>query len=584
MADFLFLMLILYLAYLFIKKILVPMGYFIGGISYTIGSFLIRIILVLLAIHLVYLLIVKILIPAGSILGGVALIVVSVVALFIGSYTAIVNYIKAVGRNIDFTNWTWEKGDEPARRSYFFGPGYNQLSNTINDAFNLNSISGDKVSETARNFKGDEEGILGGILSIFGLVYLIIANICIYGIGTILSIIFFLIHGTFTTFFMLITYIIFSLVWLADRIYLIINRIKSDCPECHSRFLIPMFLCPNCGVVHKKLVPNTYGIFHHKCECSYELPSTFFTGRSELEAYCPDCSSPLVASDARPVVFQLIGGTTSGKTVYLSAFFHKFFEILNQRPYLSYEIGEGYENEFDNLEEYYSGMRDDATSRLNSQMYPVIIHLNSGAKRQFSIYDIAGEMFDGHTADSVTLQKQFHYCDGLLFILDPFSSGYLRDSRDDYSGSVFSNIAVEDVVTNFVNYLVSIGHKKANIRSSIPISVLITKADIREVKREIGPVKIANIYKKKEYGYETYDDARDGECRKFLIDIGLSAVVENLETEFSNLHYFPVSAIGHEPDGSEFEPWGITEPINWMLSLADKELSSSVDLSSNDNY
>ena len=61
-----------------------------------------------------------------------------------------------------------------------------------------------------------------------------------------------------------------------------------------------------------------------------------------------------------------------------------------------------------------------------------------------------------------------------------------------------------------------------------------------------------------------------------MVDIGLSATVDNLETQFSNLHYFPVSAMGHSADGTPYEPWGIMEAVEWMLPLADKELSDLI--------
>ncbi len=539
---------------------------------------MIEIILVILAIYLAYLFIVKILIPVTTVVGGIALFVVSIAAVAVGFCTAFANYFKAVRENINFRNWDWEKDNEPAKRSYFFGPGYAQLTGTIKEAFELNSLSGEKVSTTAKEFKGDSDGIWGGIKAIFGVIYLIIADICIYVIGTILCAVFGLIHGVITTAVMVLTYIIFTIVWIIDRLYLLKNKIRSDCPVCKSRFLIPTFMCPECGAMHKKLVPGPYGIWKHKCTCGHKIPSTFLTGRSKLEAYCPDCGSPLVASDARPIVFQLIGGSKSGKTVFLSAYFHEYLEKLRKNRNLEVEISDQYRPFFDELEEWYSGIDCPATAQLNSQMYPLLINSSLGVKRQFSIYDIAGEMFDGFTADSEILQQQFHYCNGLLFLIDPFSSGNLRDDRMN-SGedmSDFSDMPVEDVVTNFINYLVTTGHKKANARCTIPMAILIAKADVREIKRAIGPAKIASVFRNNQDVYASYEDARDGECRKFLIDIGLSATVENLETEFSNLHYFPVSAMGHAPDGSEYEPWGVTDAIDWMLPLADKELADLI--------
>lgn len=537
-----------------------------------------EILLACLGLYLAYLFITKILIPVGAVVGGVALVVVSVAALAVGFFSAFKNYFKAVRDNVNFRNWEWERDAEPAKRSYFFGPGYAQLIGTIKSAFAYHADSGRKVSMMADAIRGDDEGIWGGIRTIFSLIYLIIADVCIYVIGTALCAAFGLLHGGITTAVMIPTYVVFTIVWIIDRIYLLKYKIRSDCPVCHSRFLIPVFMCPECGAMHRKLVPGPYGIWHHKCTCGHKIPSTFLNGRSKLDAYCPNCDSPLIASDARPIVFQLIGGSKSGKTVFLAAYFHQYLEKLKANKEIQVEISDQYKPYFDELEDWYSGIDCPATAQLNSQMYPLLLHSSLGVKRQFSIYDIAGEMFDGFTAENEVLQQQFHYCDGLLFLIDPFSSGTLRNDRinagEDMSD--FSDMPVEDVVTNFTNYLVTTGHKKANERCSIPMAVLIAKADVKEIKRAIGPAKIASILKKPENGYTSYEEARDEECRKFLIDIGLSAAVENLEIGFSNLHYYPVSAMGHTPDGSPYEPWGVTDAIDWMLPLADKDLADLI--------
>ncbi len=539
---------------------------------------IIELLLVLLAIYLIYLFIVKIVIPVCTVLGSIVLVVVSLIAVAVGFFSAVTNYFRAVRENINFRDWDWEKDDEPAKRSYFFGPGYAQLIGTIKTAFELNYWSGVKVSETAKEFRGDSDGVWGVIKAIISVIYLVIADICIYVIGTALCAVFGLIHGTVTTVVMVLTYIVFTIVWSIDRLYLLKNKIRSDCPVCHKRFLIPTFMCPSCGRMHKKLVPGPYGIWKHKCTCGQKIPSTFLNGRSRLEAYCPECGAPLVASDARQVVFQLIGGSKAGKTVFLSAYFHEYLERLKRNREIRVEISDRYKPFFDELEGWYRGVDCPATAQLNSQMYPLLINSSLGVRRQFSIYDIAGEMFDGFTADSQVLQQQFHYCNGLLFLVDPFSSGSLREDRINSGEDIsdFSNMPVEDVVNNFINYLTSTGHKKANTRCAIPMAVLIVKADVREIKRVIGPAKIASVLKKNPDKYASYEEARDGECRKFLIDIGLSAAVENLEIAFSNLHYFPVSAMGHAPDGSEYEPWGVTDAIDWMLPLADKELADLI--------
>ena len=537
-----------------------------------------ELVIICLLIAAVIYIIINYVIPTVVAAGKIVVAIVAGIAVIAGFISAVTNYFAAIKNNIDFRNWKWEKDDEPARRSYYFGPGYEQLGATIKNAFELNAASGAKISEDGSSFKGDSTGLWGLLKAIGGLIYTIVGCVCVYIFGTVLCCALAIIHGSITTVFMLLTYVVFTVVWIIDRIYLLVKKIRSDCPNCHSRFLVPYFMCPECGAIHKKLVPGIYGIWNHKCNCGKTLPCTFLNGRSKLESLCPDCNASLVASDARPVVFQLVGGTGAGKTVYLSAFFHEYLNKLSDNCNLKFTITDQYRPYFEELEEWYNGTRCPTTQQLNSQMYPLLIDSSLGVRRQFSIYDIAGEMFNGFAADAEIQQQQFHYCDRLMFLLDPFSSGYLRANkiRNGANMSDFSDMAAENVATNFINYLIRTGHAKANSRCSIPIAVLIAKSDITEVERELCPARIALDFWNNMDFYGTYDNARDSICRQFLVDNGLSATVENLETQFSNLHYFPVSAMGHSYDGTPYEPWGIMDAIEWMLPLADKELSDLI--------
>ena len=185
--------------------------------------------------------------------------------------------------------------------------------------------------------------------------------------------------------FRILNYVINAIVWIIDRLSLVSKKISSDCPVCHTRFSMPAFVCPDCGAVHKKLVPGPYGTWKHKCTCGKKIPSTFLTGRSKLEACCPFCNSSLVVSDARPIVFQLIGGSKAGKTVYLAAFFHEYLEKLSQNRDLKVTIPEQYRPYFGELEEWFRGGDCPATAQLNSQMYPILIESGLRIKRQFSI-------------------------------------------------------------------------------------------------------------------------------------------------------------------------------------------------------
>ncbi len=506
--------------------------------------------------------------------GGIALVLAVGAAVVVGAFVAVKNYAIAIYHNINFRNWEWEKSSEPARRSYFFGPGYAQLRSTVSEAFHGLGTAATDMSDSAADLADSADGVRGTVLYIIALIYKVVGYICIYGFGTALGALLALLHGSVTTIVMVAIYIVFSIVWLIDRLYLLKNKIRSICPICKSRYLIPVFECPDCGAMHRSLVPGAFGIWHHRCECGKKLPATFLNGRSTLNAYCPDCNASLVASDARPIVFQLIGGTKSGKTVYLSAFFHEFMKKIKENGAVNVDITDEYKPYFEDLNTWYESGSCPATTQLNSQMYPMVIS-GLGIKRQFSVFDIAGEMFDGVASEGEMAQQQFTYCDGLLFMIDPFSNGTLRADRERTNQDVsdFSDMAAEDVTSNFINYMVRMGHSKANTRCSIPLAVLITKADIREVRRVIGPAKIASIMRNESGKYATLDEARDDICRNFLIDIGMVSAVNDLETQFSNIHYYPVSAQGHSTDGTPFEPWGIMDAIEWMLPIVDRELA-----------
>ncbi|MCC8045532.1 MAG: hypothetical protein LIP12_08560 [Clostridiales bacterium] len=486
-------------------------------------------------------------------------------ALAFAAFYALKNYALAVFHNINFREWEWPERDgkepEPARRSYFFGPGYVQLANTIKESFQENWNSIENLKGIAERIQGTSPYVTMISTEFFRFVlawaFRIFAYVSIFVFGTILCAIFGLLHGTVTTVVMLVTYVVFSIVWFIDRTYLTKNRIFSDCPVCHKRFLVPVFACPDCGRKHTKLLPGPYGIWHHRCECGAKIPSVFLNGRSRLEGYCPDCGAPLAAADARPIALQMVGGTKSGKTVFLTSLYHIFEEQFLKDARMKTSVPKLYEAAFREMEEWYRNAECPATDQMNARMYPLLIESPLEVKRMFTIYDIAGEMFDGRRSDSEISQRQFRYCNGFLLFLDPFGSGELRKRRQERGESLehCSEMTAESVVGNFINYIDDLGGGKVEDRYSVPVAVLIPKADEKEVE-----------------GFLHKNSSSDA-CRRFLISQCSSNAVENLEAKFTNVRYFPVSAIGHEPDGSAFAPWGIESVIKWLLPQADEEFA-----------
>lgn len=200
---------------------------------------------------------------------------------------------------------------QPAKVSYFFGKGYSDLWNTIKESWSRNIHSaGDQFSLAC------EKGCftMGGGMNL-------IAAISIFTFGSLIT--------AFTTFahiavlfaFFAFIYMGFGLLWLIDRIYIMINKIKNACPnpDCQASFLIPTYECPGCGEKHTNLVPSKYGILKRTCLCGTKLPTTFLNGRGQLKAYCPECDTALSGDTAsRQYAFPVIGGPSVGKTCFIN--------------------------------------------------------------------------------------------------------------------------------------------------------------------------------------------------------------------------------------------------------------------------
>ena len=198
-------------------------------------------------------------------------------------------------------------------------------------------------------------------------------------------------------------------------------------------------------------------------------------------------------------------------------------------------------------------------------MYAMLID-GLSVRRQLSVFDISGNVFSG--AVSTDEMPQLAWCDGLLLVIDPFSGTTLRKPQE----TPVSAMSTETVVNHFIRHLTEALHMKATARCTTPLAVLIAKADEPEVRRAVNPAKIDALYRDHPGQYDGPDETRDAVCRQFLLDIGLNAAVSELETQFSNVRYYPVSAQGHPADHTAFEPWGVTEAMDWMLERSDRKL------------
>lgn len=515
------------------------------------------------------------------------LIVVVAAGVLCGAVVALVSYIKSIIANINPYRYYVDKSKNKQvfakHKSYFFGPGLAQLFKTVKDAWGGIVAALRKIADIRDTIGEWSDGFLRFILKPIAWIFYIVAVISVGLFGGAITCALSIFHAYILFAFMCIIYVLFSFTWVVDRLYLKSKSIKTSCPYDQTRVTVPHFRCPKCGQVHTRLVPGPYGIWSRRCICGEKLPTTFFNGRSKLTALCPTCGTELAASDVQQFSLTIVGGTSSGKTVLISAFYHEFFDLLKKNIKVKYEIPSIHTEMFDNLERWYGGEYCASTAAgLTSDMYSILFksdHLETD--KQFSVYDIAGEAFNDPSIASMLPQKQMRDSNGIVIVIDPLSSmEMLNDAKSE--GDDIRNHANDDpstIISNFIVYLRTVvTNGKLRNRSDKPVAVVISKSDISAVRKRLSYYSIKKYMEANPGEFATFSDARDALSRNFLMDNGLQGAVNAIEAGFSNVHYFPVSAMGHPENGEEYDPEHVVEPFYWLINTTAPDIGSLLGL------
>lgn len=345
-------------------------------------------------------------------------------------------------------------------------------------------------------------------------------------------------------------------------------RVEQHCPHCYTAFRLPYFRCPHCGEVHKNLIPGHCGILAAKCSCGHFIPSSVLSHRSKLVGVCPNpkCKMDLATVNAKQFFIQIIGGNSSGKTAFSAAFQHQYLSLSQGNDVYSVS-GEPRET-FETLEYMYRNGVTESSSASEIGTYNYVHQLRGTAAHSLIFYDIPDEVLLSDEYEKSPLN--FGYTDGIIIIIDPLSVASIRNEcvrqGEISTTSVFSTDNCEAIIVDFINKFSEIAGRSARKMSDIPVAVLIAKSDIKRIKSSIGMPRIKAQYKKSPENYNNdLSIARDEICRAFLNDNGLANVVNNLESVFSEVRYFPMSAVGHSPEaGIAFEPFGVIDPVAWI--------------------
>lgn len=359
--------------------------------------------------------------------------------------------------------------------------------------------------------------------------------------------------------------------WVLIPVWGIIDhrmRVEQHCPHCYWTFMVPGYICPACGRIHKDLVPGRTGILTARCVCGKFLPSALPVGRSRLDSVCPECAGPLAAAGAREFSVQLIGGNNSGKTAYLAAFQH-ICRMAGENGGKA-EIWPFPEEKFLELESMFMGGYTLESSKTSVQTYSMVRRYLNGRKESIVIYDIPDEVLISGIYEQNPLN--FAYSNGILVVFDPASMRSVRKESErrgeklqegSYSPDEWE---MEDVIIEFIQQFSRLNNRPSSRMTKTPLAVMINKSDLKAVNDRIGREAVMQRYRSNPAAYGNDILAAQSEaCREYMISLGLSNVINNLESVFSNIRYFSVSAMGHRPrEGVSFAPAGVIQPMAWM--------------------
>ena len=470
-----------------------------------------------------------------------------------------------------------KKNAQPAKKSYFFGQGYKDIGDAIRLSWRKNASTAKKYYDSFT-----EKGLMS-----FKGIFKLFCALSVVSFGTVFFALISLVMVAVVSLFFVLVYIGFSAVWLFDRLYLMRKKIFTACNECKSKFLIPTYFCPGCGAQHTNLTPGMYGILRRTCSCGRKLPTAFFNGRKKLQAICPNClqrgrTTYLNDRESRPLCIPVVGGRSVGKTAYITAFAKRFIEFVAPQKGLEIEFyNQAKEDIYGEIKADFAHGSTRMTARPQdlSQTSSVslsffIKHKSLQPERLVHIYDIAGEVFTNNDENEV--QQQYEYCQGIVFILDPFAIPEVRFqyeellSPEDLAG--IGRADLNDVIDSFLNKLREVTGLSDSSMSTVPLAVVISKIDSAGLDQDVGRRAVEKLMKAQPQVFTDFFNTQDYLCRKFLRENGMESFLNNISLQFKNNRFFACSAIGHSRGKGPYRPEGVLPPMEWLIQNADPKL------------
>ena len=414
-------------------------------------------------------------------------------------------------------------------------------------------------------------------LTILGFLEMLVRDV----VGTILLGLLAIVHWLAIFVLNIVALLLMPIYKIIDNV----NRNYQHCSKCYYEFSLPEYICPHCGVKHSDLVPSNTGAIFARCECGKFISSFIFSGKSKYKAACPKCGEILGASNAKQFAVQLVGGNDTGKTAFLAALQHL---VLNSKMSKHGAILGHPSEAFGLLEQAYQSGETESSSATEVGVTTFIYDDGKSVKQNSMVfYDIPDEVILSDSYENNPLN--FGYSNGIILMIDPLNLENVRQklkSNGNESALIGSSEDdPEELIIDFINQYSKIVGRSANKMVSTPLAVIINKSDVDIVSNEIGEHIVKKVFESNPQRYNnSIVNAMSSVCRSYLEKNGMTNAINNLESTFSNICYFSVSAMGHQSQaGISFKPNGVIEPILWLTRKENAKLQKLFE-SLCDNY
>ena len=350
-----------------------------------------------------------------------------------------------------------------------------------------------------------------------------------------------------------VSWVFIGLLRLAERVRRRVRRTSYDCPVCHERFPLPVYVCPACRAEHHRLVPGRWGIVKRECQCGQvALPTTVLMGRQRVPQQCPS-GHPLagIIGYAEVLRYALVAGPSAGKSTFLAGALREL-DDLSATGTLALSVLEDSRHDFDAaLRNLASGVLPPKTSLgVNPALVAEI--QGTGRARVLSLYDVAGESYGGE--DLISELRFLEAPSGLVLLVDPLALDQITADHAAELAAVFDQVrpSSEDpmrVLERTAGALAAAGVKAA----TIPMAIVIAKCDVFGIDEEIDAMRSVH---------------GDAAPRVWIERHGAGNFVRAVTSTFRDVGWFSATALGRTPDPqdrSAFTPVGTAAPLLWLM-------------------